>query len=169
MPRAQDGGQHLAFEVRGEGVGIDPPVLLAAGDGGRRVAPFCGRLKASQTIGIGGQRHRRIVKENGGAEHEGFGGIERVVFARDERRHLPERVEMGDVVDGQPRNAFRNFLHQNVGLLAHPKQRLAQLAAWCRMRVPLALVGKGFRPEGGVGKRRRHSFGSSCASAPIMR
>jgi len=62
------------------------------------------------------------VQEDGGSEDKTLGRSEGTGRASDEAGHLPERVEVGDVVHGERGELLLNLAHKNRRLLAKLEQ-----------------------------------------------
>ncbi|MFL6260070.1 MAG: hypothetical protein ACJ76Y_10185 [Thermoanaerobaculia bacterium] len=84
------------------------------------------------------------------SEPEGFQRVERIVRTGDQVRHLPQGVQMGDVVDGEVGQVAVDLAGEHLGPFPHLEQGVEQALAGLGVRVRAGLRGQGTAEQGVV-------------------
>ncbi len=118
--------------------------------GGQGVLPAGALLELGETAGVGGEAEAQVVEQEDGSEGEGFQRVERIVRTGDQVRHLPEGVQMGDVVDGEVGEVAVDLTGEHLGPFPHLEQGVEQALARLGVRVRSGLRGQGPAEQGVV-------------------
>ncbi len=117
--------------------------------GGQGVLPTGAFLELGETAGISGEAEAEIVEQEDRSEREGFQRVERIVRTGDQVRHLPQGVQMGDVVDGEVGQVAVDLAGEHLGPLPHLEQSVEQALARLGVGV-VGLRGQGPAEQGVV-------------------
>jgi hypothetical protein len=130
--------------------------------GGQGVLPTRAFLELGETAGIGGEAEAKIMEQEGRSEREGFQRVKRIARTGDQVRHLPESVQMGDVVDGEVGQVAVNLTGEHLGPFPHVGQGVEQTLAGLGVGVRAGLGSQSPADEGVV--EEVHGFCNFMAS-----
>jgi hypothetical protein len=88
------------------------------------------------------------VEQEDRSESEGFQRVERIVRTGDQVRHLPQGVQMGDVVDGEVGQVAVDLTGEYLGPFPHLEQGVEQALAGLGVGVFAGLWGQGPLDQG---------------------
>ena len=121
-------------------------------ESGQSVPPAVAFLDLVRSTGPGGEAEPQIVDQENPSEHERFQRIKRVIRPRDQGRHLPESVQMGEAVVGEVGQVAVNLAREHRGAFADLEQGIPQPLPGLGISVFPWLVGQGPANQGVVGE-----------------
>jgi hypothetical protein len=109
-------------------------------------------LELSKAAGVGSETEAQIVDQENRTEREGFQRIERIARTGDQVSHLPQGVQMGDVVDGKVGKVAVDLAGEHLRPLPQFEQGASQTLPRLGVRVWSWLRGQRPQEHGVIGE-----------------